>query len=163
MLRVHPRHAWRLVAAACAVGCASSIGALAMLNTDAMLVRAFERPVEAEPAVPVRVARDEPATHAVPGGPLWLTREGARSASPGAALIGERLTLAIDGGKQMAFEVVSVAEIAPLPHAPSGERLVMVTCREVAESEQMARLVRLIVDADTPLSIGLSRPGHRTL
>lgn len=129
---------------------------LALVSTDALLDRGFAR------AMANANGSLEAAGAAQRGGHpptlddngLWLTRLEPQSPALGLghAKIGQRLTLAVDGGRSQELEVVSIAEFSVAPatvdFGASTAPLVLVTCREVVEGERPGRLVRMIVEAD---------------
>lgn len=146
-----------------AISAVSSIVAVAVLalsSGDALVNRSFETAFAAtSPTAPITLTTGSEGAATKPSSDLWLTRHDGTPVdnSKSHARIGERITMAIDGGQPVELEVIAVTEITTPIIATSGtaSRLVMVTCREIgreAGKEASARIVRVILDSDEPLS-----------
>lgn len=130
-----------------------AIAALAFSSGASLVDRSFETAFAAAGQTPVAGVGGDTIVSQAPAD-LWLT---GHAGSPPAASnlqsrIGERITMAVDGGPPVELEVIAVSELAtPLAAAGSASpRLVMVTCRETGR-DTGARTVRLILDGDEPL------------
>lgn len=150
----------RALMASTATGCALGVAALALPSSDALVEQAFMRSF-GDAASAQSAAAEEPAS---PAPNIWLTRAEEPPLQPGTAAIGGRISMALDGGRSIELEVVAIAELQPQANGTAdGERLVMVTCREVAVAGDTGRLIRLIVDADAPLTGVTARAAPRAL
>jgi hypothetical protein len=154
--------------ALCAFGVSAlGLAALALPSSTAVIEQAFVRTLGEAPGLPVAQVADEVVGGKPRPGDLWLTRaDGSTIPSTAAAAIGDRISLALDAGGAIDLEVVAIAELAPPAGgltASGSERLVLVTAREIGAAQGTPRLVRLIVDADTPLSGAAARPADRAL
>ncbi len=146
------------------VAAASVLGltGLVVTSTDALLDRSFARAfASASGASKAAIATSRRALEPAAGDEgFWLTRHEPQPMQNGHGFskVGDRITMAVEGGRALEFEVISVSEFAlPLAAVELGatrSRQVMVTCREVGDSDRPGRVVRLIVDADEPLQTG---------
>ena len=131
-----------------------AVVALAVSSGDALVDHGFETAFAAAGRTTGPTIAD--ASSGQPSQDLWLTGHDGTPASAHvtSSRIGERITMAVDGGPPVELEVIAVAEIAtPMPALSGGtsaSRLVMVTCRETGR-ESGGRIVRVILDGNEPL------------
>ena len=138
---------------------AAGLAVLVWSSSDRLIDRGFERAFAAGGSTGGGTAppSERAAATLVEQGGLWLTRgePHAMPAAQGLARVGERITMAVDGGQPLELEVMAVTELsaalATTDHGPAASRLVMVTAREVAGQDRSGRIVRVIVEADEPM------------
>jgi hypothetical protein len=144
--------------AAASGGALLALTALAVGSGSALIGHSFDRALlsaSVQPTTAPTLATG--ATAAAGEAGLWLTRtdQPAAPSAQGLARVGERITITVEGGRQLDLEVVALSELSGVPGAADqtpSPRLVMMTAREMHEGERPARTFRVIVEADDALA-----------